>query len=79
MRLYRWEAKLKAEARQLQIERANKMLYDETDKVKAFHSSLLLSDVLKEREHQISYKKHVETVKKKHEAGVYNLPLFSST
>ena len=40
------EAKLKAEARQLQIERANKMLYDETDKVKSFHSSLLLSDVL---------------------------------
>lgn len=62
------EAKLKAEARQLQIERANKMLYDETDKVKSFHSSLLLSDVLKEREAQIEYKKHVHTLKKKHEA-----------
>lgn len=62
------EAKLKAEARQLQIERANKMLYDETDKVKSFHSSLLLSDVLQEREAQIAYKASQDTIKKKHEA-----------
>ena len=64
----RQEAKIKAEARQLQIERANKMLYDDTDKVKSFHSALLLSDVLKEREHQIAYKGAVETIKKRHEA-----------
>ena len=62
------EAALKAEQRQLQIERANKMLYDETDKVKAFHSSLLLSDVLQERENQIAYKQARQTVKKRHEA-----------
>mmetsp|Transcript_5625 Transcript_5625/g.14269 ORF Transcript_5625/g.14269 Transcript_5625/m.14269 type:complete len:461 (+) Transcript_5625:108-1490(+) len=64
----RKEAKLKAESRQLQIDRANKMLYDETDKVKSFHSALLLSDVLKEREHQVEYKQHIATLKKKHES-----------
>mmetsp|Transcript_18648 Transcript_18648/g.29845 ORF Transcript_18648/g.29845 Transcript_18648/m.29845 type:complete len:461 (+) Transcript_18648:98-1480(+) len=64
----RAEAKLRAEARQLQIERANKLLYDETDKVKSFHSALLLSDVLKERQHQITYRGAVETIKKKHDA-----------
>ena len=64
----RAEAKLRAEARQLQIERANKLLYDETDKVKSFHSALLLSDVLKERQHQIAYRGAVETIKKKHDA-----------
>jgi hypothetical protein len=69
----RQEAKIKAEARQLQIERANKMLYDETDKVKSFHSALLLSDVLKEREHQIAYKGAVQTIKKKHEVGLCTL------
>jgi len=63
------EAELKAEQRQLQIERANKMLYDETDKVKAFHSSLLLSDVLAEREKQIEYARSRVDIKKKHEAA----------
>lgn len=64
----RREAKIKAEARQLQIERANKMLYDETDKVKSFHSALLLSDVLKERESQIEYKKGLDTIRRRQEA-----------
>ena len=31
------------------------MLYDETERVKSFHSSLLLSDVLSEREAQIEH------------------------
>ena len=38
------------------------------NKVKSFHSALLLSDVLKEREHQVEYKQHIATLKKKHEA-----------
>ncbi|KAK9807780.1 hypothetical protein WJX72_008965 [[Myrmecia] bisecta] len=50
------DAALKAEMRRVQIESANKMLYDDTDKAKSFHSKLLLSDVMKEREAQIDYK-----------------------
>jgi len=49
----REEAAIAAEKRRMAIERANKMLYDDSDKVKSFHSNLLLSDVLKEREAQI--------------------------
>lgn len=44
------------------------MLYDSTDRVKSFHSSLLLSDVLKEREKQIEYKELCETLKAKRDA-----------
>ena len=49
----REEAAIAAEKRRMAIERANKMLYDDSDKVKSFHSNLMLSDVLKEREAQI--------------------------
>lgn len=50
------EEALQKEKRRLAIERANKILYDETDRVKALHSRLMLSDVLKEREAQIALK-----------------------
>ncbi len=46
--LDRQEAELRAEQRRIQIERANKILFDETDRVKAFHGKMLLSDVLAE-------------------------------
>merc|ERR1712147_165301 len=49
----REEAAIAGEKRRMAIERANKMLYDDSDRVKNFHSNLLLSDVLKEREAQI--------------------------
>ena len=51
------------EKRRMAIERANKMLYDDSDRVKSFHANLLLSDVLKEREAQIE----VTRQKKKNE------------
>eukprot|EP00966_Prymnesium_polylepis_P320130 7376522-Prymnesium_polylepis.1 len=38
------EEALQAEKRRLAIERANKMLYDSTDRVKALHSKLMLAD-----------------------------------
>lgn len=41
----RREAAAKAEQRRLACERANKMLFDETDDVKALHSKLMLSEV----------------------------------
>jgi len=47
------EAAIQGEKRRMAIERANKMLYDDNDRVKSFHSALLLSDVMKEREAQI--------------------------
>ena len=43
------EEALQGEKRRLAIERANKMLYDSTDRVKALHSKLLMTDVLQER------------------------------
>lgn len=36
---------MKAEQRRMAIERANKMLFDDTDDVKALHGKLLLSEV----------------------------------
>jgi len=50
------EEALQGEKRRLAIERANKMLYDSTDRVKALHSKLLLTDVLQERERQVELK-----------------------
>jgi hypothetical protein len=41
----RQEALVKAEQRRMAIERANKMLFDDTDDVKALHGKLLLSEV----------------------------------
>lgn len=52
------------ESRRQQIERANKMLFDEADKVKAFHRRLLMSDVMKEREAQIAYKAKVAVLQR---------------
>lgn len=50
------EEALQAEKRRLAIERANKMLYDSTDRVKSLHSKLMLADVMEERERQIELK-----------------------
>ena len=44
------------------------MLYDETERVKSFHSSLLLSDVLSEREAQIEHAARARSLRAKHEA-----------
>lgn len=64
----RAEASARAEARQRQIARANKMLYDETERVKSFHSSLLLSDVLFEREAQIEHAARTQSLRVKQDA-----------
>ena len=53
------EAALQEEKRRLAIERANKMLYDSTDRVKSLHSKLMLADVMEERERQIELKKRL--------------------
>jgi hypothetical protein len=56
----REEAVYQAEQRKQSIERANKLLYQEDDRVKNFNSKILLSEVLRERNQQVN-----TTVKKK--------------
>jgi len=42
------------------LEEANKKMYNAQDNVKAFHTKLLLCDVIQEREAQQQLKKHRE-------------------
>jgi len=58
------EAKIQLEQRKATIDRANKLLYDESDRMKSFHSKMMLCDVLAEREAQQNLKE--ELVKLEH-------------
>lgn len=58
------DAEERAQLRRKQIEAANKMLYDDTDRPKALHSRLLLSDVMQERVVQADYAKHIKALKR---------------
>ncbi|CAF5219610.1 unnamed protein product, partial [Rotaria magnacalcarata] len=51
------EEKLAAERRREHIEKAKQLKYYETDRVRTFHSALLHTEVLKERDLQIEMKK----------------------
>jgi len=50
------EAKIQLDQRKSTIDRANKLLYDESDRMKSFHSKMMVCDVLAEREAQVSLK-----------------------
>merc|ERR1712217_138841 len=50
------EAKIQLDARKSTIDRANKLLHDESDRIKSFHSKMMLCDVLAEREAQVGLK-----------------------
>jgi len=50
------ESQIELDKRKATIERANKLLRDESDRMKSFHSKLMLCDVLAEREAQVSVK-----------------------
>jgi len=50
------EARIQLEQRKVTIDRANKILYDESDRMKAFHSKMMFTDVLAEREAQVALK-----------------------
>lgn len=65
----RQEAMIRADQRRLQIERANKILFDETDRVRGFHSTLQKSDVIQENEALIGYKKQIGMLRKAQEAA----------
>lgn len=46
------------------VERANRYAGQQVDQMKAFHSKLLMSDVLKEREVQLALRKKKEEIEK---------------
>ncbi|CAF3177590.1 unnamed protein product [Rotaria socialis] len=57
------EEKLAAERRREHIEKAKQLKYYETDRVRTFHSALLHTEVLKERDLQIEMKKRIEQMR----------------
>lgn len=50
------EAKIQLDARRATIERANRILHEESDRMKTFQSKMMLCDVLAEREAQMALK-----------------------
>merc|ERR1712194_996934 len=50
------EAKIQLEKRKFTIDRANKLLHDESDRIKSFHAKMMMCDVLGEREAQVHLK-----------------------
>lgn len=62
------DAEERAELRRKQIESANKMLYDDTDRPKKLHSKMLLSDVMQERVAQMDYAQQIKALKQKQDA-----------
>eukprot|EP00878_Enallax_costatus_P034326 GHUV01038051.1.p1 GENE.GHUV01038051.1~~GHUV01038051.1.p1 ORF type:complete len:163 (+),score=48.34 GHUV01038051.1:328-816(+) len=63
----RQEALVKAEQRRLALERANKMLFDETDDIKGLHGKLQLAETLAENEALTEHKKRIQALKKEQE------------
>ena len=59
----------RAELRRKQIEAANKMLYDDTDRPKKLHSKMLLSDVMQERVAQMDYAQQIKALKHKQDTA----------
>ncbi len=64
MQIDEQDAEERAELRRRQIESANKMLYDDTDRPKALHSKMLLSDVMHERVAQMDYAQQIKALKR---------------
>lgn len=58
------EEALQEEKKRQAIEKANKILHDSSDQVKAFHSKMFLADVLQEREMQLEINKKKDTFQK---------------
>ncbi|CAL8267813.1 unnamed protein product [Lota lota] len=58
------ESKYQEQCRKEAIERAKAQQYYQTQRVKGFHSALLLTEVLKEREAQIELKRRIKTSSK---------------
>jgi hypothetical protein len=63
----REEAAFQAAERKKAIQRANTLLYENTERVKAFGSKLYISDVLKEREMQKQIQEEIKERKRNEE------------
>lgn len=63
------DAEERAELRRKQIEAANKMLYDDTDRPKKLHSKMLLSDVMQERVAQMDYAQQIKALKQRQDTA----------
>lgn len=61
------EEALQNELRNEAITKANKQLFDQQDRVKAFHSKMLHCDVLNERQQQLAIKKKKTQLKARQE------------
>lgn len=68
MQIDKRHAAEEAETRALQLRRASKMLWDEKEECRAFHSKVLLCEVLEERDAQIRVKEEAAAEKLKAEA-----------
>lgn len=62
------EETFKAEQRRLAIERANKMLYDQTDRVKALHTSMHVAEIEAVRNEQVAFKGRMKALEKRRDA-----------
>ncbi|KAJ1631036.1 hypothetical protein T492DRAFT_999303 [Pavlovales sp. CCMP2436] len=62
------EETYKAEQRRLAIERANKMLYDQTDRVKALHTRMHMSEIQAVLDEQVAFKERVKERNRSREA-----------
>lgn len=62
------EYELQVQARTQAIERANKAMHDAQDQVKAFHSKMLMCDVMQEREMQAELKERKKKIEKELQA-----------
>jgi len=56
------EAKIQLDQRKATIDRANKLLHDESDRMKSFHSKMMLCDVLAEREAQVALREELQNI-----------------
>eukprot|EP00744_Colponema_vietnamica_P001245 GILI01002087.1.p1 GENE.GILI01002087.1~~GILI01002087.1.p1 ORF type:complete len:468 (+),score=158.10 GILI01002087.1:169-1572(+) len=65
LKVDREEEAIQLDKKRKAIERANKLLHDDQDRVKSFHSKLLLSDVMQEREYQVDLKQRKKNYEKK--------------
>ncbi|XP_002739203.1 cilia- and flagella- associated protein 210-like [Saccoglossus kowalevskii] len=65
------EAKFQSEKRKIAIDKAKTQQYYQTDRVKGFHGALLLTEVLKEREAQIEFRKARERASAGKDRDIY--------
>lgn len=57
-------AAARAQERKMRIERANRMIYEQTDRMKVLKSQLMFSDIVAHRDRQIEEKKYWNTMEK---------------